>query len=159
MGIKEIITIIVAIYGAILSTVNIILHIKTQKTSLLVKLSEGYLVGREYRDDNLYLFWNAYNKGAKKIKLSMVGFRIKGIKKYFQIPYQMKPGIQLPFEIKPGNSYCCWTTTKQVAESLKKVGCSSEVKIIGYFTDAIKNRYYSQPYRFNIEENLKNETK
>jgi len=115
-------TIIVAAYGALLSTINIILFIKAQRTSLLVDLSKGYLVGKEYKDENLYLFWNAYNKGAKNIKLSTVGFRVRGIKDYFQIPYQMDPGIKLPFEIKPGEAYCCFTTTQQVAESLKRPG-------------------------------------
>ena len=155
----EIITIIVAVYGALLSTVNIILFIKAQRISLLIELSKGCLVGREYKDGNSYLFWNAYNKGAKNIKLSTVGFHVKGIKKHFQIPYQMDPGIKLPFEIKSGEAYCCFTTTQQVAESLKKAECSGETKIIGYFTDAVKNKYYSKPFKFNIEGNLKNDSK
>ena len=155
----EMITIIIAVYGAVLSTVNIILFIKAHRTSLLVELSKGYLVGKGHKDKNLYLFWNVYNKGAKNVNLSMVGFRIKIIKDDFKIPYQTPPGIQLPFEIKPGQSYCCFTTTKQIAEALRDAKCSGKIRIVGYFSDAIKNRYYSKPFIFNIEENLKNETK
>ena len=145
----ELTTILVAIYGAILSTVNIILFVIEHRISLVIELSTGYLVGQGYKDENSYLFWNAYNKGAKSIKLSTVGFRVKGVKETFQLPYQLDPGIKLPYIVKPSESYSCFTTTKQVTESLGKKGCSGKVKITGYFTDAIKNIYYSKPFQFD----------
>lgn len=149
----NLITLGIATYGAIFSTISIIFSIyfaiKTHKPSIQVRLSEGFLVGKNYEDKNTYLFINAGNNSTRNIRLNTVGFLYKG--KIFQIPYPLTLQT-FPCELKDGDSFSCWITTKNVAEGLRKNNFGGKVKIKGFFSDALGNRYCSKPYKFDSDK-------
>ena len=147
------ITTIVAVYGAILSTISIGIHIFTQLISnrpkVKVKIYIGFVADPLSGKTPPVLFISALNPGQKVVTLSSAGLVLPD-KNQLVLPNPYT-NVTLPHELLPGKSCHIWIETKEIAKVLKANGFSGKVRLVGFYRDQIDKTYKSKPYRFDVD--------
>ena len=145
---------IVAIYGAELSTYNLIIKLKERFNTIKVDINVGFLSGSTgVSDTNLII--SANNHSSKRVTLQPPYIDLPDNKKMLLMNYQSN--ITFPYELKPRNNCKVWNNLKRTAQSLKEEGYEGTIKIKGVYKDAIGNKYKSKALKLNLEEWSKNE--
>jgi hypothetical protein len=146
-----VITLLIALYGAILSTYSIWASRQEHKRELKVRLSYGFSTS-PLAPKGLLLIIEALNTGRKTITLSSMGLILPTKdKKYFTF-LRPNSNVNFPHDLTEGKSCSVWISTKELSENLKLEGYSGEIKLIGYYGDAIGGRYKSKPIKFDIDK-------
>lgn len=150
----KIITAVVAIYGAILSTYNLWVKRQETRVRLKVDLSMGFLAGRSdvSRSDWL-LILTAANPSKRPIIINIPTILIPGKNKLFNPNVQSEKTF--PCELQEGHSCKAWFSAREIATALAGTGYRGKVVLIGEFHDAIGTEYKSKPLKFKIEDWLK----
>jgi len=143
-----IITLMIAVYGAILSTFTIWDTRHEHKREIRVRLSYGF--STHPLAHGLLLINEALNTGRKTVTLSSMGLILPNKKFYTFL--QPNSNVSFPYDLPEGKNCSVWIETKELAENLKNEGYSGEVKLIGYYGDAIGGRYKSEPFNFDINK-------
>jgi hypothetical protein len=117
----QIITAIVAVYGAVLSTLNLLNVRKEKKRQLLVKMSYGWLTLPRDLSDTKFL-----------IEVANPGYRPVTI----QPPYS-----RFRHELLEGKSCSSWIEEAAVKRSLKEKGYSGKVKLRAEVDDQTGKKY------------------
>lgn len=154
-----ILTAIIAVYGAVLSTVNSISHWRTKRRHVRVEVKRGYLVStapRHVRGANM-IFVQARNTGYRSVVLSAPGFRLPN-KREAVIPLPIG-SVSLPHELKDGNNCTVWADPKELIKAMKGEKLSGKVKLRGFFVDALDCRHLSRSFIFDmtLEEQAESE--
>lgn len=146
-----IITALIAIYGAILSTYNLVLKRREKSHQVSVNLSSGFLTCGE-RLSPYVLFIVASNPGHRTVTLDSVGIRLPD-KRQIVFPFSGRFGsdVQFPHDLTEGQSCRAWVDVKELTALLEE-GISGRIKLIGFYTDAIGGKYKSKPLKFNIDD-------
>jgi hypothetical protein len=95
------------------------------------------------------LILSALNTGSKTVTMSSMGLILPD-KKYLFFVYPTSD-VTFPYELAEGKNCKVWTSLEQLAKDLKKEGFSGNVKLIGFYRDAIDNKYRSKPLKFNVD--------
>lgn len=148
MNLPLLITLIIAIYGAILSTITIILKLIERRPHIKVRIKGGYTMSGARAETDTMVMVEAINIGNKSIILNTTGFYAN--KHPFFCPITI-PRIQFPYELQEGKNCIVLYEEKRLAKKLKQSNLSGTIKIWGYFTDVIGNIYKSKPLKFNTE--------
>lgn len=146
MNTSEIITIVIATYGALLSTYTLIAQIRKKSRRLKVTLSQGFLETLGEVSDSI-LILECSNPGH--IDITVTGHAICPPGKY-QLIFGTEH--QLPHTLAPGEPLILWFPTKEVASSLKRRNFTGTVKIRGVIREATGKSYRSKSLKFNVEE-------
>ena len=146
-----IITLIIAIYGAILSTYSIWNARKEHKHEIKVELAYGFSTN-PLSPKGLLLILSALNIGRKPVTLSSMGLILpsKDIKYYTIL--RPNSNVSFPYDLPEGKRCSVWIGTKELAENLKHEGFSGEINLRGYYGDAIGGKYKSKKLKFDIEK-------
>ena len=131
---------ILAIYGAILSTIGIIWKIYSDRSKIKINAKFGFMSGSE----KTFFFVNAINKGRRPVILSSVGIRCE------ENDLINIKTISLPYKLNEGASHTEWFEV----EELKNKPCS-----FAWYKDETGKLYKSKSIRqklknyFNSEKN------
>jgi len=145
---KDLITAIVAIYGAALTTYTIYTKRRESKTQIEVESQISFLVfGRGVSDAVVML--TAKNPGEKVVLLNTQGFILPDKKQvFFPLPYS---DVKFPYELQSGKDCKVWTDARQFAQTLKREGYYGTVKLAPYYRDQLGRTYKGKNWKFNID--------
>ena len=150
-------TTIIAIYGAVLSTLlgaiqaySFIIGQREKKPRIKVTLVTG-LIARGSATSSAMLTFTAANVGRQPVTLTNTpSLLLPDTQK--AILLSATSNIQLPYELLPGKNLTFWDDIHQLAQNLKRQGYSGKLDVIGEFGDAVGNKYQSKPFPFDIED-------
>jgi len=152
IGLDVVITLIIAIYGALLSTYSIWNARQEHKREIKVELSYGFMRNPLSGVSPPMLFLSALNTGTKTVTLSSMGLILPRKDKKYLIFVQPESSVSFPYDLPEGKSCSVWITTKELAEDLKREGYSGRISLKGYYRDAIGGYYKSKSVKFTIEK-------
>lgn len=146
----EIVTAVVALYGAILATVTLINQLRLARPRLKVQVRESYILMMPgTSSDELMVTVTAQNFGLKTVTLNLLGFKFPNEKEI----YVPKPlgSVQFPHTLEPETSCTMCTQAKRIADYVHSQGFSGKVRLVGYVRDAVGRVYKSKPLEFDSE--------
>ena len=145
-------TAVVALYGAIIGTINIIQRNRENRPNCKVSISFGWIASGASSSPDM-IFAGAANSGGRNLTLSLPTLRIKGVPDRIMLPIGQS-NVRFPCELSSGQSCNAWVEAAEIASLLKEHGCSGTVKLAGQYTDAVGNRYISKWMRFSIDKHI-----
>jgi hypothetical protein len=151
----EILTAIVAAYGAILATLTFIYQWRLSRPRVEVDIQESLVFPFLGNPTNVgepfgpVVSVSPRNMGQKKVVLHSWGFTINRNEESIMVT-QPSGLVEFPYELLPDSSCSLWVPAKQLAERLHSQGISGKVKLSGYVEDAVKRRYRSKPMKFDV---------
>jgi hypothetical protein len=146
-------TLLIAVYGAILSTYSVLSRRQEQRPKLKVLLKYGITIDPlSQARSPLKFILSALNTGKKTITLDIVGLILPTKdKKYFDFYYPNSP-VHFPYDLLEGKSCSVYIELKELANDLKQEGYSGKISLKGYYKDAIDRKYESKSVKFDIEK-------
>lgn len=140
---------IVAIYGAILATYNLIERIKNKFKKIKVNLNIGLL---DYVNhiSGVQLIFTAYNHTNDVITLYQPEIVLPNKDKIF-FP-NIGTNVSFPYNLPPGKNCTAWTDLKKVVKTIKEQSYSGTIHVKGKYRDAVDNTYLSNPLKLNLGE-------
>ena len=155
------ITAIVAIYGAVLATVNMIINWAEKqphlsivfKSGFIVNSStSGYLIVYAEASSSVTLFVEIANMGSKTVIIK--GVDINANKKFKPIFKMYNPiGGTLPYTLEEGKNCAAGIDIKDLAKSLIQNGQSGKIKLLAYVTSGTGKIYKSKKaWILNLDE-------
>ena len=148
-----IITALVALYGAIISTYTLYSQRKEKTRQVNVKLTTGFLTSINGGHSPPVLFLEASNPGHIPVNLTSPGIILPDkINIVFPIPLS---DVRFPYDLMPGKSCRVWVDLKGLASDLRNKGYSGNIKLIGFYRDAIGKEHKSKKYKLDIESWVK----
>ena len=146
----NVVTAMVAVYGAILSSYTFIQQMKKDRPGLKVKVKWGMLTYQNGNVSDPMIFVNALNQGHTSLTLSGQGLELPN-KETMVMPIP-KGNVRFPHELDPGKSCQIWFEVKEVAELMKSKGYLGYTQVVGFYTDEVDRQFKSKPFKFNIDE-------
>lgn len=152
IGLDVVITLLIAIYGALLSTYSIWTRRQEHKREVKVELSYGITRSPLLEVSPLMLILSALNTGTKMVTLTSMGLILpRKDKKYLTI-LQPESNVTFPYELLEGKNCSVWIGIEKLAKDLKHEVYSGKIDLKGYYKDAIGNEYRSKSVKFDIEK-------
>ncbi len=143
-----VITAVVALYGAVLSTLNYVASRREKKRLVKVGLSFGYLTHGPQLSPAMLLI-TAANIGTLPVTLSSGGVRLPNGKQAFSP--QPNSDVAFPHELQGGRECRIWTDAKEFADALRREGLFGKVKLKGFYLDQTGVHHTSKPLRFDTD--------
>jgi hypothetical protein len=145
-----IITLIIAVYGALLSTYSVWASKQEKKREIKVQLSYGFhtLLG----EPKPVLVISALNTGHKRVTLNSTGLILPSKDKKYLMFLRPDGNVNFPYDLQEGQNCDVWITTEELAQDLKQRGFSGKIGLKGYYRDAIDVEYTSKSLKFDIEK-------
>lgn len=145
----ENITLFIALWGAVLSTLKVLSDYLKDVRKLKVYLAYGFLTqGRSIGPATIII--NAINTGHRDMTLSSMGFILPDNNFLFIVEPQSN--VRFPYTLSEGRQCSVWKTQKELAEELRKNGYSGKIKLRGYYRSETEKTFKSKPIDFAIEE-------
>jgi hypothetical protein len=140
----ENITLLIALWGAVLSTVKVLFDYSKKRWNLKVDI--GYTL------DNS-IFVSAKNIGYENVTFSMAGFILPNGKLFWN-PLDVQK-YQVPYTLLVGKSIGMpQGSLKELAIELKHNGYSGKIKLKGFYKTDIGKIFKSKSFDFDIEKVL-----
>jgi hypothetical protein len=143
------VTALVALYGAILSTHHLLLAHREKERTIKVSISNGFFTFGP-RLSELMILVEAANPGERTVTLHAPTLRLPDGKQVV-LP-SGNSSVSFPYELQEGKSCTAWIEAKELAAALRGHGYSGHVKFRAQFRDAVGNSFTSRPWSFNINE-------
>jgi len=140
--IGTIVAVAVALYGAALSTYNLIIKRKEGQRQVTVKLTWGVVGTRE--EPQTVFFLEAANPGKRNVTLKGCCIQLPN-KKELVMP-GAQGTINFPHELEEGKSCLVWFPVNEVARLLINEGYAGNVTIRAIDRDAVGGEYTSSPF-------------
>jgi hypothetical protein len=152
IGWPTIVTAAVALYGAVLSTVNLLLSRKERRRQVKVTLDWATrLKGSGGRE--ALIAAEAANPGSRPVTLvSFVFVWPSGWQAYLP---DAPSDCSFPHELAEGKTCSVWTAARDMANILKQEGITGKVRLVAQFRDALGTAYRSEPFVVDRETLLK----
>jgi len=153
LDLATLIVLIIALYGAIFSTITYVRQERAKKEEkkprIRVKIGIGLAV--VFTKPQKAITLEAQNLGSTKVTFRSIPqlllpdeTRLVGIMGVWM-------GGPLPHTLEPGDSLTMSVFISKLVEALVKEGYSGKITMIGEFTDALDNEYRSNPLDFDID--------
>lgn len=142
------ITLVLAMWGALLSTYKVLSDYRKSMRSLKVKVAYGFGITRRDVGPNVIMI-TAINAGYRDITLNSMGFILPD-KRYLLLT-EPQSNVRFPHTLSEGKECNVWQTQKQLAEELKSYGFSGKIKLKGYYRSATGKTYKSKAIIFDTE--------
>jgi len=150
IGLDVVITLLIAIYGALLSTYSVWTARQEHKREIKVELSYGFMRNPLSGVGPTLLILSALNTGTKTVTLTSTGLILP--KKKYLFFAQPESNVSFPYDLPEGKNCNVWIATEELAKDLKREGYSGRISLKGYYRDAIGGYYKSKSIKFNIEK-------
>lgn len=143
----DVVTALVALYGAILATIVAVREWKARSPRIKVEVWEGavYLALGVSSDHSIFI--KAANEGHKGVTLSMVGFVLPD-GSLWAIPRPLG-NVTFPYDLLPEKRCMAYTPAHKLAAEMNALGFRSKVSLIGYYDDEVGRRHKSKPTIFD----------
>jgi hypothetical protein len=141
----SVVTPIVALYGAALSTYTIISKRRESQRVVKVTMSYGIPVFGSQLGDDIVLV-TAMNPGNRTVRLSGVSIRLPNNK---QIVLFESAG-PLPHDLHEGDKFESWIALNQLRQTLREEQLTGKVHLIGAYRDAVGTEYKSQNFKLQV---------
>ena len=151
---KENITLLIAIWGALLATYKVLSDYLKNVRKLKVQVVYGFITQRRGVGPNVITI-TAINTGYREITLNSMGFILPDKKIILIIEPQSN--VKFPYTLSEGKQCCVWQTQKELAEDLRNNGYSGKIRLRGYYRSATGDTFKSKPIDFDIESALTRE--
>lgn len=145
----EIVTISIAVYGAILSTYTILENRREKKPHIKVELNFAVPL-MDARPVDPLLSFSIMNIGSRLVTVNSIGLILPRNQYYF-FPY-IEGDITFPFGLGAGKSHHHWVDVAELAYRFKKEGYRGSIKLIGFYKDSLNNCYKSKDFKFHIDD-------
>ena len=152
MELKDLLTLLVAAYAALLSTYLAYAQRRDKAPQVKVKTSYGFLTAGPQISDT-HILMEAANIGEKPVTLSSAGLLLPDGSQF--VIFSNNSTQRLPCELTHGKNVTMWFDVKPLAVQLKQRGYSSTVKLRGRFSDQASNEYVGKTIEFDVERWLK----
>jgi hypothetical protein len=147
------ITLFIALWGAILSTIKVLSDYSKNIRKLKVQIAYGFQ--REIDGSTMCISISAMNVGYRDVTLNSVGYILPDKKYLMSNPQSdVKSNVKFPCTLSEGKECSVWETQRQLAIDLKTNGYSGKIKLRGYYGSAIGTVFKSKPVKFNIGATL-----
>lgn len=143
------ITLIIAIWGAILSTILAVIQLYQNRRAIMVKLKLTPIIQGNFEDFEYKLVLDCTNKSKRAIQIKKVGIKTDSEQEFFakspsidvELPKTLKDreGIRIHFEL---------ANLLPAFEYMKK---KETKKIRGFVDDASDKRYFSKLIDFDVQ--------
>lgn len=138
------ITLVIALWGAILSTVTVIFDYSKKRWKLKIEI-------RQTLDGSMGI--SATNIGHENVTFNVVGFILPNNKLFWNPKDAQK--YQIPYTLEVGKSIVMpQGDPKQLAKELRENGFSGKTKLRGFFKTDTDKIFKSKPFIFDIEKTL-----
>lgn len=144
----EILTSILALYGALLSSLVFWKEHEKSKRKLKITMKHGFLTyGNGGTSDN-HLMLEASNDGHKPVTISSVSIELPNNRK---LAFANPEGThKLPHELTEGKSITTWYPLKHLETNLIESGFSKDVYVKATFTDQTGKNHKSKKFKIKI---------
>lgn len=137
---------LVAVYGAILPTLNFFAARRETRRVVTVRVSEGFPAGMAgVGPDSLYV--TAMNPGSRGARIVSIGLRLPN---KMQVFFPGAEGDSLPHDLQEGKSCVQWAAAAEIATAIRGTGLKGKVMVVGFCRDALGTEYRSKPYPFDV---------
>lgn len=144
-----VVTALVALYGAVLSTYTFIVNRRDKQRQIRVRLSNGLLTYAAETSPAM-LFLEAMNPGNRTVVLNSAGIELPGGKT--AVFPNSESDVSYPHPLEEGQKCTVWTPMKEFAQTLQSNGFSGKISLTAFFRDQVGNKYRSNALNFDIEE-------
>ena len=143
--------IVFGLYGAALTTYNIVKSSKEKKRQLTVKMSGGWQTRGYEISDKFMLFIEVANPGQRDVTINIPSIGLPDGKNIFTpIPLTH---VRFPYELKEGKSCSIWVEKEEIKSELIKHGYSGTVKLRAKVSDATGKVYKARkPWKLELKE-------
>ncbi|PNX47154.1 MAG: hypothetical protein BV456_11340 [Thermoplasmata archaeon M8B2D] len=149
LSLQEWIILVVAVWGAGLSTLLGILKFIENKRILKIQLSSG-LIRLSSSNIPTVIMITCTNIGKRPMQITSYGLKLPD-KKFLSVMQPIFP-IKFPMKLSDGDSFTLHFHINDIAIGLSENGYSGKIKMKGYVGDSIGKRYFSKKMKFNIDE-------
>lgn len=146
------ITLFIALWGAILSTIKVASDYSKNARKLRVYLAYSFYTKGNTAVGPRIISFSAQNTGYRDITLNSNGFILPD-KKYIFI-VEPQSNVKFPYTLSEGKECSVWKNQKELAVELKNHGYSGKIKLRGYYRSVIGKLFKSKPIDFDIEKTL-----
>ena len=149
METKDIITLIVAVYAAGLSTYVAVVQRRDKRPQIEAKLAFGFLTfGPRLSDQQLLL--TAANVGERTVTLAAGGLLLPD--KSQVISFANNSTDRFPHQLEAGKSMTMWFELGPLIGRLAERGHSGTVKVRAMFRDQTSREYLSSPLQLDLSQ-------
>lgn len=150
LKLTEVITAIVAAYGALLATYNLIAQRRENKPWIEVSLSLGVRFDARGRPSEPMLFLKAANRGDRVVTLNSHGVRLPDkTTLYTPVPIS---DVSFPLELQKEKSCTVYIPLEELERDLRNSGYKTRVKLRGVYSDMVGRKYRSKPLRLEVHQ-------
>ena len=146
----QILTALVALWGAGLSTYTFVTNRRDKRRVLKVRLRYA-LVPNIKSEPESRITITVSNPGYHSLTVTSVSFRLPS-RKQLVYPYAQSDK-SLPHELTPGTQLTVFISARQMVKDLKKGSFSGVVRLVGVCSDALGGEHKSSPYDFDMDAN------
>jgi len=143
-----VITAIVAVYGAILSTYNLIIKRRENTRQVNVTLTWGLLSNMP--EPITMFFLKAANPGKRTVTLTECHIELPD-KSQLVMPYSQGT-INFPHDLEEGRDCTVWFSVGEVVQVLLSKGYTGNLSIRAVYRDALGREYKSKPFKGKVSE-------
>ena len=144
-------TLVIALYGAVLSTINARRERKGKQRKVEVKISNGFLTsGPEISD--LMLLIEVSNPGNREVTINIPDLRLPDKRRMVLIPGETGVGsnVRFPYTLSEGTACQVWAKMDIINQTIRDAGFSGKIKIWSYVKDQVGNEYRSNPWKMKL---------
>ncbi|MBU7034525.1 MAG: hypothetical protein HXS49_04995 [Theionarchaea archaeon] len=135
------VTLIIAVYGAILSTISVVLRYLEQRVRLNVSFSRVLYPFKGMAKD-VYQF-TCVNSGKRSVALTGYGALLPGDNKLIA-EWEPESPCSLPQILRDGDFCTLFVEYKRFVEILRQEGYTGKLNIRPFFSDALGNKYFAE---------------
>lgn len=148
------ITLIIAIWGALLATINSLMaYFKFRKKLDFYiyivsesQMNKDGLVSQEQSKRTIYYLIK--NVGARKVYFGKPGFIIPNAIQY--IYFDFETDVKFPFTLRSGKSLLVWHSYDLLLNELQKLGYQDTVTLRAFISDPIGKNYTSNKLKISL---------
>lgn len=140
----EIITGIIAIYGAVLSTVIFTKGQQNTKRKVQIKMTDGFLTYEDGISDPM-LILQIINPGWKTVTINGPQLRLIDGKNLILSIH--KSNVKFPHELGEGKNAIVWIEIKELKESLISIGYYGSIKVRAVVMDQTGKEFFCRKWK------------
>ena len=151
MSTTEIITAILAFYGAALATFTFVVQQLEKRKKIIATLQLGFVArGRSAPVD--IVSFEAANAGKVPVHVSSCHLFLPETKEKFVAAFQYDRDF--PVTLNPGESVQAWIESEKFIEIVRKTKTVSELLVVAEFSNKGGSKFRSKTERFKLDEML-----
>jgi hypothetical protein len=157
-GIKDILLFLLALYGAALSTFNLLQSIHKDRRQIMIGLRTIIPAFADGQTGKCFAILNATNAGHRPVTVTTLALELPTGQNLFPSPINAFPGhpnTLLPATLSDGQSAHASVSYSDMATALLQHGMHEKIKIIPICYDSTDQIYKGEPWEVNPREFLR----